>query len=164
MPEEARAWATAAALARAFRDGRYDATVTSRSMVPLLRPGDVVFLTAGGRRRWGDVVLAVVGGRAVTHRLVGRRAGAWLLKGDRGDRLEGPVPAALVVGRAVAVVKANGRRVALTGLRARAAAAVLAAASRAEALVAAASGGTAPPWARALSYAAMRAACAAMGT
>ena len=74
---EARVWAVAELLRRQIADGATRVAVTSTSMGPLARRGDAFVFEPPGVRgaRFGDVVLAVAGGRAVTHRVVGRRGG-----------------------------------------------------------------------------------------
>jgi signal peptidase I len=106
---EARVWALRELVVPA---GRYRGPVDSGSMMPWARPGDhYIIETAGGDDvKPGDVVLAVVGARPVTHRVIARRPGDTLiLKGDCNRFRDPPVAAADVIGRVVALETAPGR-------------------------------------------------------
>lgn len=86
------------------------ADVAGPSMLPALRPGDVVVVRWGGRVRTGDVVVLRRSTPAVPYavkRLVRREAGGWWVLGDNpawseDSRSFGVVPDADVVARVVA--------------------------------------------------------------
>jgi hypothetical protein len=68
-------------------------------------------IEAPGRRRFrfGDVVAAAAGARAVIHRVVGSRGGLLVIKGDASPRPDAPVRRAEVVGLVSALEKSGGR-------------------------------------------------------
>jgi hypothetical protein len=71
------------------------------SMGPFIRDGDyiTVFPLPTGGPRVGDVVAALLDGeRTVVHRLVGKRFGAWMLKGDCMGEKDGLVERAALLG------------------------------------------------------------------
>lgn len=139
--EEARLWAVAETVRRAVARGPYRSPVATNSMGPLAREGDAFELTAPGRRpRFGDVVAAVAGRAAVMHRVIGRRRGFLILKGDASPRADPPVYVADVLARATALRKADGRRVSFDTRRARLVAAALAALSFGENVLAGVAG------------------------
>lgn len=84
--------------------------VRGDSMLPALRPGDRVLLqpVAPGDLRMGDLVAVRRGRQAVTHRVIGRRAGAWLLKGDNRWRADPPLDPGRLLGKVVAVEGSAG--------------------------------------------------------
>jgi signal peptidase I len=161
---EARVWAVAELLRRQIADGATRVAVTSTSMGPLARRGDAfVFEPLGARgARFGDVVLAVAGGKAVTHRVVGRRGGFYIVKGDGSSRRDPPVAPAEVVARARTLVKENGRTVPLRTLRSRLVGAALASVSRVEGAVTDAFYPP-PPLVRKISYLSSRVLCLLLG-
>jgi hypothetical protein len=129
-------------------------------MGPLAREGDAFVLTAPGRRpRFGDVVAAVAGRTAVVHRVIGRRRGFLILKGDASPRADPPVRAAEVLARAKALRKADGRLLSFETRRARLVAAALAALSFGENVVGGVAG---PATARRWFYLAARLICLAL--
>ncbi len=130
---EARAWAAAEIFRRELARGVVRVGVASTSMGPMARRGDEFLIAApvGGEPRFGEVVLAVAGGRPVTHRLVGRRGALYILKGDGSPALDPPVARGDLLGVAHALVR-GGRAVRLSGFRARAGALCLASLSLAE--------------------------------
>lgn len=79
------------------------------SMAPFIRDGDEVLVEPLARPpRRGEVVLVrVAGGAVVLHRVLASRAGGVVTRGDAQEVPDAPVPAAEVLGRAVAVA---GRR------------------------------------------------------
>lgn len=85
------------------------ADVSGRSMLPTLRPGDVVVVRWGARVAPGDVVVVRRPDRpslVVVKRAVGRDGAGWWVLGDNAaqsedSRLFGPVPDPLVLGRAL---------------------------------------------------------------
>ncbi len=83
--------------------------VNGSSMRPLLQPGDWVIAQAEtGSDFWlGDVLVYRRAGEFVTHRLVGRKAGGLLLKGDALWVFDALVPPQAVLGRVVALEHAN---------------------------------------------------------
>jgi len=88
-------------------------TVTGSSMHPLVRSGDVVTIApVAGPVPVGAVVAAEVPGSGglVVHRVVGRRRGRLLLRGDNGARADGSVPESALIGVVVRVER-DGRAV-----------------------------------------------------
>lgn len=84
------------------------------SMHPFIQDGDVVTISPlGGRQpRMGDVVAFVHPHtrKLVVHRILARRDGGYLLRGDNTPESEGLIPSEHLQGR-VARVERNGRRV-----------------------------------------------------
>ncbi len=131
----ARAWALAEILRRKLASGDFRAAVTSTSMGPLARRGDTFLIEplAAAGPRFGDVVLAIARGRAITHRLVGRRRSHYLLKGDGAPAADEPLPREHILGQVQALIKEGGRVISFQDLRGRALGVSLALVSRAEA-------------------------------
>ena len=102
-------------------------------MTPWARPGDFYIIeeVAGAAVVPGDVVLAAVAGRALTHRVVARRpGGVLLLKGDCNRFYDPPLTTETIIGRVIALETAGGARVGLNAGRAQAGGRALAALSR----------------------------------
>ncbi len=103
-------------LLRAFeeRGAGLRTTVRGASMSPFLRDRDVVTLAPlnGREPRVGDIVAAALGQpeRLVIHRVVARRPGGWLIRGDACPHADGVVTGSAVLGR-VQRVERGGRRV-----------------------------------------------------
>lgn len=103
-------------LASVVRDaGRASLRVTGLSMLPAIRPGDVlsierVELSDGGadELRPGQIILYNRNGRLTAHRIVSRSGGYLVTRGDRLPTCDPPVRASEVIGR-VAGIKRNGR-------------------------------------------------------
>ncbi|NJL35113.1 MAG: hypothetical protein HC893_16245 [Chloroflexaceae bacterium] len=79
--------------------------VQGNSMLPLLRPGDVVRVepvSINGIRS-GDVLLVAYPHTLLMHRLIAHTAHGWQTKGDNRSLPDAPVPAPAIVGRVVAV-------------------------------------------------------------
>ncbi len=76
-------------------------TVTSKSMAPLLCPGDQVILTAvpPAGLQFGDIITYFNGRHLITHRFWHEDAGILLLRGDRPLQFDPPVRPEQVVGR-----------------------------------------------------------------
>jgi hypothetical protein len=131
---EARLWATAEAIRAKVARGPYRSPVASTSMAPVARPGDafVIAPPPGRGPTFGDVVAVVAGSRAVVHRVVGRRRGLYLTKGDASPHFDSPARREDVLGLARAVEKSDGRVLALDSTRGRLAGAALASVSRFE--------------------------------
>ena len=131
---EARLWATAETIKRELARGPYRSPVTSNSMAPVAREGDAFVVVPPGRRgpSFGDIVAAVAGSRALVHRVVAKRPGYYITKGDCSPRVDPPVRREDVLGRVCAVEKSDGRVLALDSARARLAGAALAAISTLE--------------------------------
>jgi hypothetical protein len=77
-------------------------------MLPLLRPGDTVSIQPGKDCRVGDIILWRKGQALVLHRVVTRRNGRIITKGDSLSYLDAPVWPAQTLGRAV-VRERHGR-------------------------------------------------------
>jgi len=131
---EARLWATAETIKRELARGPYRSPVVSNSMAPVAREGDAFVVVPPGRRgpRFGDVVAVVAGSRAVVHRVVGKRAGLYITKGDASPRVDPPARRADVLGLVRAVEKSEGSFLPLDTARGRLAGAALAAVSALE--------------------------------
>jgi hypothetical protein len=122
---------------RELARGQYRAAVTSASMGPLARPGDTFIVEPLGKRapRFGDVVAAVAGPQAVMHRVVRKRFGFYITKGDGSPYADEPVRKKDILGRARALKKSDGRAIPLNTLRGRFAGAALASLSLLEAIL-----------------------------
>jgi hypothetical protein len=159
---EARLWATAETVTRELARGPYRSPVISNSMAPVARDGDAFVVVPLGRRgpRFGGVVAVVAGSRAVVHRVVGKRAGLYITKGDAAPRVDPPARPEDVLGLVRAVEKGDGSVLPLDTARARLAGAALAAISALENVV---NGVASPPPVilRRLFYLALRLAWAA---
>jgi len=118
-------------------------------MVPFARPGDAFLVEAGVNPRFGDIVLAIVGGRAVTHRLIRRRQNLLITKGDASPVADPAVKTGQVLGVATRLVTADGVDISLLTGRGRCLAVVLGCISRCEASLAPA---LPPPRTRAFFY------------
>ena len=88
------------------------------SMAPILCNGDIVTIEARADMRVGDIMLADHGGGLVLHRVVARRNGRLITKGDSLDHLDAPVTREQILGRAVARER-QGRRSSLVSYGAR---------------------------------------------
>lgn len=130
-------WATAEMIRRALARGPYRSVVTSNSMAPLAREGDAFVIVPAGRRgpAFGDVVAAVAGSRAVVHRVVGKRRGFYVTKGDASPHVDALVRREDVLGRVCALVKSDGRLISLNGVRGRLVGAALAVVSLLEGIL-----------------------------
>jgi len=72
------------------------------SMIPFLRQGDTVSICPGKSCRPGDIILWQAGDALVLHRVVVKKNGWLITKGDSLGRLDSPVPQEQILGRAVA--------------------------------------------------------------
>jgi len=150
-------WAVVETVRRRLEAEGGDIPVVSTSMSPLARRGDIFrVVVPGGRPRFGDIVVAVAGGRAVTHRVIGRYGKVYLLKGDGAPLADAPASPEYILGRVTTLVRADGRAVKLAGARGRVVGVLCAAISRAE--YALTHLGVPAPWARKFFYLAQRAA------
>ncbi len=159
-----RVWAVAETVRRELARGQYRAPVTSASMAPLARPGDAFIVEPLAKRapRFGDVVAAIAGPQAVMHRVVRKRPGFYITKGDSSPYADEPVRKKDILGRACALEKSDGRAIPLNTLRGRLVGAALASIS----LLGAILSGVAPPLPAAfnsLFYVASRLVCLALG-
>ena len=88
--------------------------VDGRSMLPFIRPGDVVQLRplVGSEPNLGDVVAirGMPGGGLLVHRVVRSRDGLYLLRGDNTTLANGEYPRGEILG-AVVSVERDGRLV-----------------------------------------------------
>ncbi len=83
------------------------------SMFPLIRDGDRVTVQPLKREpRIGDVVLAVIAGRWVLHRVIAVRGAEWVTRGDYRLRPDPPIRRAQIVGLAVRTQR-RGRTIGL---------------------------------------------------
>jgi hypothetical protein len=91
--------------------GTLTVTINSRSMSPRILPGDELELRAPGRRLLpGIVVIALGPRRLLTHRVVGTRPGAILLKGDAVPNFDGWLSSDRVIAEAFAITRRGRRR------------------------------------------------------
>ena len=81
------------------------------SMVPFLRAGDIVTVAPDRECRVGDIVLWQAGEALVLHRVVIKKDGRIVSKGDALGRLDAPLTREQILGRAVA--RERGGRVRL---------------------------------------------------
>jgi signal peptidase I len=83
------------------------------SMAPFINDSDVITVSplTGSSPRLGDVVAFThpQAGRLVVHRVVGKRNGSYLIKGDNTIEYDGLVPRANIAARAV-MVERDGER------------------------------------------------------
>jgi hypothetical protein len=88
------------------------------SMVPFIRPDDVVTIVPGKQCRPGDVVLVHRGDALLLHRVVAIFSGRIITKGDALSLLDMPVSPQDILGRAVCLER-QGRWRSLESLRSR---------------------------------------------
>lgn len=133
-------------------------------MGPLARAGDffIVESPRSFRFRFGDVVAAAAGPWGVIHRVVGRRAGYLVLKGDASPRPDVPVRPSEIAGVVRGVEKREGRLIRFDTYRGRLVGAALAALSRLEGAVTDAFYPP-PPFVRKVFYFSSRALCLLLG-
>jgi hypothetical protein len=79
-------------------------------MIPTIAPGETVVAepVRAGELRQGDVVLFMIDGRLIAHRLVGiksdgRGSASFVMRGDNLDRADMPVHASAILGKLVCV-------------------------------------------------------------
>ena len=84
------------------------------SMSPIIRVGDRLAIARSEPARRGSVVAYFDGRRVLAHRLLQRRRGAMLLKGDGNRDPDPPVDGAGYCGVVIALSRRNGRTVDLT--------------------------------------------------
>ena len=93
------------------RFGECRLRVSGRSMLPAIRPADILLIRAveSTRIAVGDVVLFARAGCLIAHRVVETRACAHVVitRGDANSHHDAPVTASLVVGRVEGLVR-NG--------------------------------------------------------
>jgi signal peptidase I len=79
--------------------------VISRSMFPMLKPGDIVVVERAPSEslRIGDLVVSRRRGEFITHRLVARGAESWITKGDAQRHLDPPASRDAIFGKVVAI-------------------------------------------------------------
>ena len=98
------------------RGGSLKFETRGSSMSPFIRDSDWVTTAPLGRRavRLGDIVACVVSEneRPIIHRVVSRKNGCYLIKGDRTASADGHAYAEDIIGR-VTVVERNDRKVML---------------------------------------------------
>ncbi len=86
------------------------------SMSPFVKDGDILTVSplAGREPRMGDVIAFrhPETGRVAVHRVVGKRAGTMILKGDNSPEGDGPLPSGTALG-IVTTVERAGQRVRL---------------------------------------------------
>lgn len=83
--------------------------VTGTSMLPLLQPGDAVWLQSidPAALRPGDLMLIRQQGVLLTHRLIAVRPQHWQTKGDNNPLADPPITAQQIVGRIVTVERGS---------------------------------------------------------
>jgi signal peptidase I len=86
--------------------------VTSRSMSPLLQPGDHVLVQAVSPEflERGDLLVTQRADGYLTHRLVAVNELGWYTKGDRNRRVDAPISAQSITGLVVAVERRGRTR------------------------------------------------------
>ena len=84
-------------------------SVTSNSMRPLLRPGDMVVaeVIAPGALQCGDIVVVRRDGELITHRFIMAGAQGWRTRGDNACGPDPAVAAQMIVGRGVTIERGD---------------------------------------------------------
>ena len=86
------------------------------SMSPFIKDGDVLTIASvrGGTPRFGDVVVFTHPntGKLIIHRIIGKKAGSYLTKGDNALEGDGLISKAAILGR-VTKMERNGRYISL---------------------------------------------------
>lgn len=87
--------------------GRLRLAVTGSSMLPAVRPGDVLMIRAcdPAAACIGDIVAYTRDGRLFVHRVVGRAGAAFITQGDALPFADPPVAAGELLGRVIKVVR-----------------------------------------------------------
>ena len=89
--------------------------VSGWSMFPFIRDGDtvVVSLASGGRVRLGTVVVFVhrPTGKLLMHRVIGRRGGMYLIKGDTIFQSDGLASGQDILGMVTKVLRRGGKAI-----------------------------------------------------
>lgn len=112
---ERRAGDPAQIRAHLARSGRVCIRVHGSSMLPWVRPGDVVLVRSAPMNavRCGDVVLMARDSRFFVHRLIAKGAGSsasgYLVKGDAHPEPDGVVAEEELLGRVVRIYRGGGR-------------------------------------------------------
>lgn len=96
-------------------------TIPSDSMRPFLAPGDriLVYQAILPELQIGDILLARVGDVLIVHRLIERKDGMLITKGDYHPLADHAFAPSATLGVVGAVERANGRTVSLVSRRAR---------------------------------------------
>ena len=83
--------------------------VTGTSMLPSLKPGDVVVLkpVEPEQLQKGDLVVVRHKHDLVTHRLIGQQAGQWLTKGDNCRQLDPPAAEMMILGKVISIERSG---------------------------------------------------------
>jgi signal peptidase I len=89
--------------------GRLRLGVQGSSMLPAIRPRDVLFVRAcpAERARVGDIVVFVREGRLFSHRVVARQGTRLVTRGDAVPTADAPVQAHELLGRVKRVVRGS---------------------------------------------------------
>jgi len=97
--------ALAATLLR--QNGRLRLPVSGSSMLPAIRPRDILLVRAcaADAPRVGEIVVYTRDGRIFAHRLVARRGATMIAQGDTLSAADAPVQAGELLGRVVKVVR-----------------------------------------------------------
>ena len=86
------------------------------SMSPFIKDGDVLTIASvrGGTPRFGDVVVFTHPhtSKLIIHRIIGKKSGSYLTKGDNAPEGDGLISRAAILGR-VAKVERNGKYISL---------------------------------------------------
>ena len=93
------------------RHGQFIFTVKGRSMLPLIRPGDLVEIEQrpAGRLKRGEAALFKRSGRYVLHRILQVRAEDYVFVGDNQYRCERGIRDEQILGTLTAVIR-DGKR------------------------------------------------------
>ena len=94
-------------------------TVTGVSMLPTLRPGDIILVQPGPSPdlKPGALATFLTDAGPVTHRIVGVDGEVLIAKGDNARRLDPRIPASRIIGRVVAGIRVGVERSFRTGAR-----------------------------------------------
>jgi len=89
--------------------GQVRLKVAGCSMLPALRPGDVVLVERAESHEFkaGDVVQIVLDGHLVCHRLIRGQGGGFVTRGDASPHADPPVEADQILGRVSRVLRAG---------------------------------------------------------
>jgi len=91
--------------------GVFSAVVTSGSMEPEIRVGDLIVARESGSYRTGDVAVYLDdAGYLITHRIVEETQAGYIFQGDANNAADSaPVPAEMIQGKVFLVIPAVGR-------------------------------------------------------
>src|SRR3989338_6390297 len=96
-------------IAKLFKANQFILKAEGMSMLPILKPGDVLFLRRIKFRqaKINDLIMLMKGGKVITHRVIYKNTDHLITKGDNNQKSDGKVYPHQIIGK-VYQVKRNG--------------------------------------------------------